>query len=130
MGYEMSGRDAAEWSIGEFKSHYQSKPVRSFEDLWIWQEARAVVKEVYSDCRKGQPGHEDTSFRDHIQKTAVSMMNNATEGFERGTNTEFARFLEIAKGSAGELRSMYYTAEDMPMIYRAFRTIISLATEG
>jgi len=43
-------------------------------------------------------------------------MNNIAEGFERKTNTEFARYLDIAKGSCGEVRSMYYTAEDLDYV--------------
>jgi four helix bundle protein len=39
-------------------------------------------------------------------------MNNIAEGFERGTNKEFAQFLNMAKGSAGEVRSILYAALD------------------
>ena len=39
-------------------------------------------------------------------------MNNIAEGIERRTDQDFARFLNIAKGSNGEVRSMLYLAED------------------
>ncbi len=85
---------------------------RRFEDLWIWQEARSLVKEVYEDLNQG-PGSRDFGFRDQIQRAGISIMNNIAEGFERSSDIEFARFLDIAKGSCGEVRSMIYTAEDL-----------------
>ena len=43
----------------------------------------------------------DYGFKDQIQRAAVSVMNNIAEGFERGSNKDFAKFLFIAKGSVG-----------------------------
>lgn len=86
--------------------------VERFEDLRIWKEARAIVKFVYLDMRRCR----DFGFRDQIQRAGVSIMNNIAEGFERKSDKEFARFLNIAKGSAGEVRSMYYAAEDLEYI--------------
>ena len=83
-----------------------------FEDLWIWQQARELVKEIYSDFQNGV-GAKDFGFRGQIQDAAISIMNNIAEGFERRTNPDFSRFLDIAKGSCGEVRSMYYSAEDL-----------------
>jgi four helix bundle protein len=54
----------------------------------------------------------DFLLRDQIPRAAVSVMNNIAEGFERGTRKDFARFLDQAKASAGEVRSMLYAAED------------------
>ena len=86
--------------------------VESFEDLWIWQEARILVKEIYSDFGKCH----DYGFKNQIQRAGISIMNNIAEGFERSTDADFARFLNIAKGSCGEVRSMYYPAEDLGYI--------------
>ena len=85
---------------------------RRFEDLWIWQQARSLVKDIYEDLNQGL-GSRDFGFRDQIQRAGISIMNNIAEGFERFSDIEFARFLDIAKGSCGEVRSMYYTAEDL-----------------
>ena len=40
-------------------------------------------------------------------------MSNIAEGFERGSNKDFVRFLYMAKGSAGEVRSQLYAAIDL-----------------
>lgn len=58
----------------------------------------------------------DFGFRSQVQKAAVSIMNNIAEGFERSTDDDFARFLDMAKGSAGEVASMYYVAEDLTYV--------------
>jgi len=39
-------------------------------------------------------------------------MNNISEGFCRGGDGEFRQFVKISKGSAGEVKNMYYIAED------------------
>lgn len=58
----------------------------------------------------------DYSFKDQVQRAAISVMNNIAEGFERNSDKEFSRFLKIAKGSAGEVRSMIYMAEELNYI--------------
>jgi len=88
---------------------------KRFEDLWIWQHARELVKEIYKDFDSGA-GSKDFGFRDQIQRAGVSIMNNIAEGFERSTDAEFARFLDVAKGSCGEVRSLYHTAEDLDYV--------------
>ncbi len=86
---------------------------RSFEDLWIWQQARILVPEVYRDFGDDSPAGRDFGFRSQVQRSAISIMNNVAEGFERMTDSDFARLLDIAKGSTGEVRSMYYAAQDL-----------------
>ena len=55
----------------------------------------------------------DHSFKDQINRAAVSIMNNIAEGFEKGTDKDLAKFLFIAKGSSGEVRSMLYLAKSL-----------------
>ena len=96
--------------------------VQSFEDLWIWQQARMLVRAIYADFGHGTPAGQDYGFRNQIQTAGVSVMNNIAEGFERSSDADFARFLDIAKSSCGEVRSMYYTAEDLGYVPAARAT--------
>ena len=86
--------------------------VLRFEDLDVWKEARSLVKAVYLFTRTGAVAR-DFGVRDQLQRAAVSVMSNIAEGFERGTNKESVQFLHIAKGSAGEVRSLLYAACDI-----------------
>jgi four helix bundle protein len=86
--------------------------IERFEEMEIWQQARAVAKEVYAVSSQGGFGR-DLGLRSQLQRAAVSIMSNIAEGFERGTNKEFVQFLFIAKGSAGEVRSQLFLALDL-----------------
>jgi len=85
--------------------------VARFEDLDVWQKARALVNEVYALTRDGSFG-QDFALRDQIRRAAVSVMANIAEGFERGGDKEFRQFLAVAKGSCGEVRSHLWAALD------------------
>jgi len=76
--------------------------IENFEDIEAWKEARILVKDVYGVFGKIR----DFSFRDQIQRAAVSSMTNIAEGFDRGSNREFIQFLVIARGSALEVKSL------------------------
>lgn len=85
---------------------------KNFEELIIWQDARMLANNVHSafiDLK-------DFSFRDQINRAAVSIMNNIAEGFERYSKPDFKRFLQIAKASCSEVRSMLYLALDFKYI--------------
>jgi len=48
---------------------------------------------------------------DQILKSVTSIPSNISEGYERNSNADFKRFLIIAKGSCGELRTQLYIAK-------------------
>jgi four helix bundle protein len=54
------------------------------------------------------------SLQDELERAALSVSNNIAEGFERGTTNELLAFLYIARGSAGEVRSMLCFLERRP----------------
>jgi four helix bundle protein len=83
--------------------------VKRFEDLIAWQKARLLSVAIY----KAFEDNKDYGFKDQIQRSSVSVMNNIAEGFERKTKKEFSYFLSIAKGSYGEVRSMLVLSKDL-----------------
>ena len=78
---------------------------RRFEDLPVWQTAASLYDRV-DDFIDRAPPRLRSSFRDQLERAALSVSNNIAEGFERGTTNELLAFLYIARGSAGEVRSM------------------------
>ena len=82
--------------------------IKDFENLEIWKMARELVNLIYSDFRDCR----DYAFKDQVTRAGISIMNNICEGFCRNSDAEFRQFLNISKGSSGEVKSMYYIAED------------------
>jgi len=76
-----------------------------FEDLPVWQEAIRLADGVYN-LTEHRDWKGSYSMRDQIERAALSVSNNIAEGFERGSTKELLMFLYIARGSAGEVRSM------------------------
>ena len=85
--------------------------VRQFEDFEVWKAARVLANLVY-DLTDAPSFRKDFGLRDQLRRAAVSVLSNIAEGFERGIDTEFCRFLVIAKGSAGEVRAQLYLVLD------------------
>ena len=82
--------------------------IKDFEELIIWKDARKLANLVHFTFLEVQ----DYGFKNQINNAAVSVMNNAAEGFERFSKADFKRFLQISKASASEVRSMSYLAQD------------------
>jgi four helix bundle protein len=77
----------------------------NFEDTPVWLEA-ARLYELTEDLLETAAFRASPAFRDQLDRAALSVSNNIAEGFERGTTNELLYFLYVARGSAGETRSM------------------------
>lgn len=89
--------------------------IQKFEDMKVWQDSRTFVNQIYKST-SNEKFRRDFGLRDQIQRASVSIMSNIAEGYERDSNKELIRFLIIAKGSAGEVRSLIYIARDLSYI--------------
>lgn len=99
-----------------------------FEELPVWNAAIELAKRTYGlTSRANFAGKR--SLADQLERAAVSGSNNIAEGFERGTNQELVTFLYIARGSAGEVRSMLCLLERMPDFESLKDEIIKLESD-
>ncbi len=81
----------------------------SFEDLEVWKKSCKLVVKLYNllrDCR-------DYGLKDQMLRASVSIPSNIAEGSERNSIPDFQRFLNIAKGSAAELRTQVYISQEV-----------------
>ena len=88
---------------------------KRFEDLPVWNTAIGMAVQVYALTSASQ-FKSQRGLRDQLERAAVSVSNNIAEGFERGTNNELLAFLYIARGSAGEVRSMLCLIERIQLL--------------
>ena len=93
--------------------------VKRYQDLVCWRLAYELQREVWAITATGAVVR-DFKFRDQIRDAAASAPRNIAEGFGRYRPAEFARFLEIARGSLTETHNHlrdgrergYFTAHD------------------
>src|SRR6185369_9783870 len=101
--------------------------IRTFEDLIVWQRAIELVKLVYVITDEGGLKR-DFGLKDQIRRAAVSISTNIAEGFERSSRREYLQFLNIAKGSAGEVRSLCRVAFDVGYLSQSVYDELRAAT--
>jgi four helix bundle protein len=84
----------------------------AFEKLGVWKRSSRLCVELYKTlvhCR-------DRGFREQITRSALSVPSNIAEGYERNSRPEYIRFLKIAKGSCGELRTQLYIGSKIGLL--------------
>lgn len=87
----------------------EKRKIETFEELRVWQKGIELVKEIYLLTKDGDLS-KDFGLKDQLRRASVSIPTNIAEGFERFSRKEYVQFLNIAKGSAGEVRSLLRVA--------------------
>ena len=82
---------------------------RKHHELHVWQEATALVKEVYR-ITASFPKEELYALTTQMRRAAVSIPSNIAEGAARNGNKEFVQFLSIARGFLSELETQLLIA--------------------
>ena len=86
--------------------------MRNFKNLQIWIRAIKISKDIYK-LTEQFPAKEKYGLSSQIQRAAVSIASNIAEGSSRKSEKDFARFLEIAIGSAFEVETQLTIANEI-----------------
>ena len=98
------------------------------EKLDVWKKSAALSAEIYFYFRD----FKDYGFKDQITRSGLSIPSNIAEGVERVSDKESYRFLDIAQGSAAELKTQIYIGMKIEYIEKeqGFRWIDELEDIG
>jgi len=89
--------------------------MKTFRDLLIWQKAMKLVTSCYSiSC--SFPKEEQFGLTSQIRRCSVSIPSNISEGYGRGTNKDYHRFLKISLGSLFEFQTQIEIAYNLQYI--------------
>ena len=79
-------------------------PVKTFEDLIIWQKSIVLTKQIYTITRKF-PKVEIYGLSNQLRRASVSVASNIAEGYGRITRNDYKRFLSFSFGSTFEIQT-------------------------
>lgn len=89
--------------------------MKDFRQLKVWEKAHQLALAVYKTT-KSFPKEELHGLTSQIRRSSMSIPTNIAEGCGRNTNAEFARFLQIAMGSASETEYQLLLSHDLGFI--------------
>jgi four helix bundle protein len=105
------------------------KKVNKFTEIIVWQKGHELVLVVYK-ITKTFPSEEKFGLVSQMQRSAVSITSNISEGFGRRTSLDKKRFYDISMGSIYELQNQLIVAKDIHLMSRSsFESAFSLSEE-
>ena len=89
--------------------------MQDFTNLKVWQKSHSFTINLYK-LTSNFPDHEKFGLTNQLRRAAISIESNIAEGCGRNGDKEFSRFLDIAQGSAYEVRCQIFVAKDLEYI--------------
>jgi four helix bundle protein len=89
--------------------------MKDFKELIVWRKAHAVTLAIYAATRSF-PKEELYGLTSQLRRSAASIGANIAEGCGRRSDGEMCRFLQIAYGSATEVRYHLLLAHDLHVL--------------
>jgi four helix bundle protein len=89
--------------------------VQDFRNLKVWEKAHALTLDIYK-ASKSFPRDEMYGLTSQLRRASVSIGANIAEGTCRRGDVDFARFLQIAVGSASEVEYHLLLARDLNLL--------------
>lgn len=83
-----------------------------YTEIKAWQKAHELTLDVYR-MTKDFPAEEKFGITSQIRRACVSVEANLAEGSRKTSRTDFARFINIAEGSASEVEVLLKIASDV-----------------
>jgi four helix bundle protein len=97
------------------KNQIITKPSKTFEDLEVWQKARALTLQIYKLTKKFPP-EERYGLVPQMCRAVISVSSNIAEGFARQQTKDKEHFYVMASGSLSELLSQLVVSSDLGYI--------------
>jgi four helix bundle protein len=95
--------------------------MQHFTNLVVWQRSHKLVLALYR-ASVGFPPHERYGLTSQLRRAALSVPTNVAEGSKRASQTDFARFLNLAEGSLSETEYLVIVSRDLGYIEPAAAT--------
>ena len=86
--------------------------MQDFRNLQVWQKSHNFTLGVYKSTKRF-PKDEQFGLTSQLRRAASSIGANLAEGCARGSDADFARFVQIAIGSASEMECHLLLARDL-----------------
>lgn len=89
--------------------------MKDFKKLKVWQKAHRLTLDVYK-ASTTFPREELYGLTSQIRRSCLSIPSNIAEGCGRGSDTDFARFLQISMGSSSEVEYLLILSRDLQIL--------------